>query len=238
MTGQMPEVPALTGIIAKLGADEVKKVVRNGQAQMPSFSKLSDLEVERLITYLRNPAAADRTGPPAGLARREPPVAELTLGNPKRYWTGYNYMNASDGFPAIKPPFWKMTAYDLNSGQLKWQIPVGEIPELVARGIRNTGSIPTRGGPIVTGGGLVFAPSLSNKAIYAYDSETGQTLWSKQLPAAPEGVPSIYEVGGREYLVVAAHDTDAPRGRPGQAAPPDPNRKVVQGYYVFALPAK
>jgi quinoprotein glucose dehydrogenase len=238
MTGQMPEVPALTGIIAKLGADEVKKVVRNGQAQMPSFSKLSDLEVERLMTYLRNPAAADRTGPPAGLARREPPAAELTPGNPKRYWTGYNYMNASDGFPAIKPPFWKMTAYDLNSGQLKWQIPVGEIPELVARGIRNTGSIPTRGGPIVTGGGLVFAPSLSNKTIYAYDSETGQTLWSKQLPAAPEGVPSIYEVAGREYLVVAAHDTDAPRGRPGQPAPPDPNRKVVQGYYVFALPAK
>src|ERR1043166_5268562 len=65
-------------------------------------------------------------------------------GQAKRYWTGYNYMNATDGFPALKPPFWILRAYDLNEGSLKWQIPVGEIPEVVARGIRHTGSIPTR----------------------------------------------------------------------------------------------
>ncbi len=239
LTGQMPEVPGLTGTIAKHGAEEVKKIIRNGQGPMPSFSKLTELELDRLMTYLRNPAAADRAAAPPNLARSEPPPASLTPGNPKRYWTGYNYMNATDGFTALKPPFWKMSAYDLNSGELKWQIPVGEIPELVARGIRNTGSIPTRGGPVVTGGGLVFALALSNKTVYAYDSETGKTLWEKALPAAPEGVPTVYETGGKQYLVVAAHDTDAPRGRPGQPPPPvDPNRKIVQGYYVFALPAK
>ncbi len=89
----------------------------------------------------------------------------------------------------------------------------------------------------MTAGGLVFAPSQSDKTIYAYDSETGRTVWSKQLPAAPEGVPTVYEAGGREYLVVCARDTEEPRMRPGQAPPPpDANRKVVQGYYTFALP--
>ena len=236
LAGQMPEVPPLTGVIGKLGAEQVMKVVRNGQGPMPSFGTLSELEAARLITFLRAPIAAD--GAPA-MPRRSPQVPTLEPGNPKRYWTGYNYMNSSDGVPALKPPFWRLTAYDLNAGQLKWQIPIGEVPELAARGIHNTGSIPTRGGPIVTAGGLVFAPSLSDKTIYAYDSVTGITLWAKQLPAAPEGVPAIYEVAGREYLVVCAHDTDAPRLRPGQTAPPaDPNKKNVQGYYVFALPSK
>jgi quinoprotein glucose dehydrogenase len=146
-------------------------------------------------------------------------------------------MNATDGFPAIKPPFFTLTAYDLNLGTIKWQIPVGEVPKLVARGIRNTGSIATRGGPIVTAGGVIFAPSQSDKKIWAYDKETGQALWSKELPAAPEGVPSVYELYGREYLVVCARDTSSPPPRPGQPTPPaDPNKPVVQGYYVFALP--
>ena len=233
LTGQMPEVPPVAGIVSKLGAEQVKKVVRNGQGQMPAFRKLSELELERLVTFLVAPDAAERMGPP--MARRAPAVPALTPGNPKRYWTGYNYMNASDGFPALKPPFWVLTAYDLNAGKLKWQIPIGEVPELVARGIRNTGSIPTRGGPVVTAGGLIFAPSQSDRTIYAYDSETGKTLWARQIAGAPDGVPAVYEVAGKQYLVMCAHDPDAPRPRPGQTPPPDPNKKVVQGYYVFTL---
>ena len=242
LTGQMPEVPALTGIVSKLGADQVKKVLHDGQGQMPSFARLSELEIDRLITFLRDPKAADRTGAPplpVASARSVPaaPRPPLTPGNPKRYWTGYNYMNTADGFPAIKPPFWALSAYDLNEGKLAWQIPIGEVPNLVARGIRNTGSIPSRGGPVVTGGGLIFVPSQSDKSLYAYDSETGKTLWSGKVLAEPGGVPAVYEVAGKEYVVIAARDADAPRVRPGQSAPPaDPKKKVVQGYYVFTLP--
>jgi quinoprotein glucose dehydrogenase len=196
--------------------------------------------VNRLITYLRNPNAADGRGAPSApvvaAAPSGPGPARLTPGNPKRYWTGYNYTNASDGFPAIKPPFWVMTAYDLNEGKLKWQIPVGEVPELAARGIHNTGSVPSRGGPVVTAGGLIFAPSQSDRKLYAYDAETGKTLWSKQIPGAPGGVAAVYEVGGKEYIAIAARDPDAPRAAPGQTVLNDLNKKTVQGYYVFALP--
>jgi quinoprotein glucose dehydrogenase len=128
-----------------------------------------------------------------------------------------------------------MTAYDLNKGEIQWQIPVGEVPELVARGIRNTGSIATRGGPVVTAGGLIFEPSQSDKKLWAYDKDTGKTLWSQALPAAPEGVPSTYEVNGKQYVVVAARDTTEARPRPGETVVIDPNKKVVQGYYVFTL---
>src|SRR5204862_4371849 len=174
LRGDVPEVPPLLGVVGKFGVDQVKKVIRSGPGRMPQFDKLSDLELDRLITFLRTPAAAANGPNEAGSnrARRDPPPATLAPGNPKRYWTGYNYMNSADGIPAIKPPFWILTAYDLNEGKLNWQIPIGEIPELVARGIRNTGSIPTRGGPVVTAGGLVFAPSQSNKTLYAYDAET------------------------------------------------------------------
>ena len=145
-------------------------------------------------------------------------------------------MNSTDGIPAIKPPFWVLSGYDLNEGKLMWQVPIGEVPQLVARGIRNTGSVAARGGPVVTAGGLIFAPSQSDKSLYAYDSETGKTLWSKQIAAAPGGVPAVYEVRGKEYVVIAARDPDAPPARPGQPPQPkDPVGKTVQGYYVFTL---
>jgi len=89
----------------------------------------------------------------------------------------------------------------------------------------------------VTASGLIITPSQSDRKIYVYDKETGQTLWWKQFPGAPEGVRTVYEVDGREYLVVCARDMSGPRLRPGQPAPPpDPDKKAVQGYYAFALP--
>ena len=57
-----------------------------------------------------------------------------------RYWTGYGYMNSSDGLPANKPPWSTITAYDLNKGTIKWQIPWGSVTELAAKGIKDTGS--------------------------------------------------------------------------------------------------
>jgi len=59
----MPEVPALIGIISKRGADQVCKLVHNGQGQMPSFARLSELEIDRLLTFLRDPAAAESKSP-------------------------------------------------------------------------------------------------------------------------------------------------------------------------------
>ena len=109
-----------------------------------------------------------------------------------------------------------MTAYDLNEGKIKWQIPVGEVPELVARGIRTTGSIPTRGGPIVTAGGLVFIGATNyDRKFRAFDKSTGELLWEAALPFAGNATPITYEVNGRQFLVIAAgggKDAGSPSG--------------------------
>ncbi len=64
-----------------------------------------------------------------------------------RYKSGFGFMVTNSGLSAIKPPWTTFTAYDLNTGTIKWQIPLGEVPELAEKGITNTGSHFPKVGP-------------------------------------------------------------------------------------------
>jgi quinoprotein glucose dehydrogenase len=83
----------------------------------------------------------------------------------------------------ISPPWSTLTAYDLNKGTIKWQVPFGNAPELAAEGIGGTGNLWPRNGVVVTGGGLIFAASRSEGNLRAYDEDTGKVLWETQMPA-------------------------------------------------------
>jgi quinoprotein glucose dehydrogenase len=133
----------------------------------------------------------------------------------------------SSGVPPIKPPWSSLTAYDLNQGTIEWEIPLGEVPELAAKGITGTGFPFPKTGPVVTAGGLIFTATRDH-FVRAYDEETGKVLWEKRLDTALQGIPSVYEAGGREYLVVCA-------------AAPEVSDAAAQGhihgaYVAFALP--
>jgi quinoprotein glucose dehydrogenase len=96
-----------------------------------------------------------------------------------------------------------MTAYDLNTGDVKWRIPTGSVnapPELNIPA--NTGSHFPRSGPLVTSGGLVFFATGSDRRFRAYDRDSGKEVWSRELPATSEGMPATYQVNGRQYIVV------------------------------------
>ena len=139
---------------------------------------------------------------------------------------------------ATKPPYSTLTAYDLNTGTIKWQIPVGDDPQTIAAGgPTNTGSPMLRNGIMPTKAGLIFMAGNDGK-LRAYDEDTGKVVWTGTLPGPSRGVPAIYEAKGRQYIVVAANPSGSGRGGAaaggGQAAPA--NTTSPRGYIAFALP--
>jgi quinoprotein glucose dehydrogenase len=152
-----------------------------------------------------------------------------------RYATGYNVMST-----ATKPPYTTLTAYDLNTGEIKWQVPNGDDPQtLRAGGPPNTGGVGARNGIVVVKGGVVFHAGGDGK-FRAYDEDTGQVLWTGTFTGSTSGVPAGFEAKGRQYVVLM---TSAGRGGGGGGArgaapapPADPS--TPQGAIAFALPAK
>jgi quinoprotein glucose dehydrogenase len=166
---------------------------------------------------------------PAMLRLAKDPEADKALAASagERYYTGFGFMIASDGLSPIAPPWTSLTAYDLNQGTIKWKIPLGEVPELAARGFKNTGSHFPKVGPVVTAGGLIFTGTRDRK-VRALDAANGKILWEHELESALEGMPAVYEAGGREYIVFCAS---------AQAGlTPATQGKIHGAYVAFALP--
>ena len=151
-------------------------------------------------------------------------------GDVRPYRAPIEFLLQSNSLSAIGPPWSTITAYDMNTGAMIWQVPDGDVMTLAAKGITGTGSHFPRGGPAVTAGGLLFVPTSSDRKLRARDEATGKVLWEADLPAASEGVPTVYEAGGREFVAI-------PVGGIGEFAtklglpPAGPNQ-----YMAFALP--
>jgi quinoprotein glucose dehydrogenase len=149
-----------------------------------------------------------------------------------RYYTGFDARRE-----IIRPPWSSLTAYDLNRGTIKWQIPLGEEPRAVAEGIRNTGMMQDQRSVLVTPTGLLFSAT-SDGFIRALDADNGKVLWSAQLPAASYGIPAMYEVAGRTYIVVAAAASRNGFGIPPLLKLTDGGSGQPRAYVAFALPVK
>jgi quinoprotein glucose dehydrogenase len=108
-----------------------------------------------------------------------------------------------EGYPGVQPPWGTLTAMDLNHGEIAWQVPLGEHPELTQRGVPPTGTR-NLGGSIATAGGLVFIASTVDRMFRAFDQADGALLWQHELPFAGHAAPCTYLVGGRQYVVIAA----------------------------------
>jgi glucose dehydrogenase len=126
----------------------------------------------------------------------------------------------------INPPYTTLTAYDLNSGTIRWQIGLGDDLRLVRHGVTATGTAASiKGGIIPTATGLLFVTAADRK-VHVYDSISGKQLWELQLGGSTTGSPSMYELGGRQYLLVTASggrggvgaDLPAPAGPTGIVA--------------------
>jgi quinoprotein glucose dehydrogenase len=161
------------------------------------------------------------------LAKDPEADAALPASTGDRYYSGFGFMIASDGLSPIAPPWSSLTAYDMNQGTIKWKIPLGDVPELAAKGFKGTGSHYPKVGPVVTAGGLIFTGTRDRK-VRALDVENGKVLWEHELDAALEGMPAVYEAGGRQFVVFCAA---------AQAGLTKATQTKIRGTYVaFALP--
>jgi quinoprotein glucose dehydrogenase len=124
-------------------------------------------------------------------------------GGPPYAFVGFRRWLDREGYPAIAPPWGTLNAVDLNTGEIKWKVPLGEYPELTARGLPPTGT-ENYGGPVVTAGGLIFIGATADETIRAFDKDTGRILWQAKLPFGGNATPSTYMVNGRQYVVISA----------------------------------
>ena len=129
----------------------------------------------------------------------------------------------------VKPPNMTITAYDLNKGTIKWRVPLGDDLRLIPKGITGTGTaLDLKLGVIPTAAGLLFVAGGDDR-LHVYDADNGKQLWEFSLGAASRGIPAMYEVNGRQYLLMTASGAGVDKN-------PTPNQP--KGYVAFALPAK
>jgi len=186
-----------------------------------------DPERQLVITTVRRLAMVvqlHRRGDPTELLEERRPSQQLfpQVGTP--YSVTREPFVAPSGTPCSPPPWGLLVAVDFTNSSMRWQRPLGTVPWLSQYpGHAEWGSL-LLGGPLVTGGGLVFIAGAQDDRFRAFDVETGALLWETQLPAGGQAAPMTYTFARRQYIVIHAG------GRDGIGSPGD-------WIVAYALPA-
>ena len=136
------------------------------------------------------------------------PTAGLPIG-PPGYIDGTDYgleqgpLFSPFMMPCTAPPWAKLVAVDMAEGEILWEAPLGLVDKLSPIPVPLRWGTPYAGGPIATGGGLVFIGATADERFRAYDTETGELLWEFEGPTSANATPMTYMAGGKQYVVVA-----------------------------------
>lgn len=227
LLGAPSNYPGLIGVRLRLTDAQILSTIHDGKGRMPAFPKLTEGAEAKLLRFL-----GERELPQPELAlisgtssKQEVGSALAPEGGESRYrFTGYRKFSDQDGYPAVVPPWGTLSAIDLNTGKYLWRVPLGNYPELAAKGMADTGT-ENYGGPVVTAGGILFiGATIYDHTFRAFDTRTGKLLWSADLPYAGNATPATYMVDGKQYVVIATSNARNPKAPQGAA------------YVAFALP--
>ena len=208
--------PPLLGIGDRKTRAEIELITRQGGGRMPGYAVMPDGKRKAILDYVLNYKAPSASRPePGAVVDKQPPAYAFG---------GFRRWLDDEGYPAIKPPWGTLNAVDLNTGEIKWKVILGEYPELTARGIPPTGT-ENYGGPLVTASGLIFIGATADETFRVFDKENGNTLFQAKLPFSGNATPSTYVVNGRQYVVISAGGGKSGRTKGGSLV-------------AFALPAE
>jgi len=239
----------------RMSYDDFKTLLTVGRGQMPGMVHIDEQSASAIFRYIGgNPAARfgfgsrrnQSTTMPEGPVvasggapvkpdeRPKPPMSDYPFGTshpPNRYTTDYG-----TAWPNLLGPPWAwVIAYDLNSGTIKWKQPLGEDADASKKGDKTTGAVngSQRKGIVVTSTGILFCTGKGGK-LYAYDADDGNLLWQTTLSHESNAQPMMYELNGKQYLVVNATNFFT---KDSFDHSKDPGA-LPRGYVVYALPDK
>lgn len=182
--------PPLHGLSQRMNGAEVSALLATGRNAMPPVDEtVSEEDISALLDYV---FLRDGDQEPAP-----------SVGPPRYTHNGYPKLLDDEGYPGSRPPWGTLNRIDLASGKIDWQVPLGVYPDLAFLGEDDTGT-ENFGGPTVTAGGVVFCAGTPDNLIRAFDADTGAILWEHELPFGGYAPPSIFDVDGKSYVVIAA----------------------------------
>ena len=190
--------PSLLDVGTRKPREQLFAITKQGAGRMPAFDSLSDAQRNAILDYVLS-------GSQLSASRREDGDLAAASANktPEYAFSGFRRWSDAEGYPAIKPPWGTLNAVNLNTGEIKWKVPLGEYPKLKARGISPTGT-ENYGGPLVTAGGLIFIGATADETFRVFDKQTGVILWQAALPFSGNATPSTYMINGRQFVVISA----------------------------------
>jgi quinoprotein glucose dehydrogenase len=213
--------PSLQGTIIFPG--NIGGVAWGGAAYNPSAGLLV-VTTNRLATVVKLIRRSQWTGLVQGGAEGNVNVPEVATMEGSPYVMVRQYLLSPTGIPCNPPPWGTLDAIDLATGTVRWQVPLGIYPPASSDPRAARWGSPSLGGPMVTGGGLVFIGGTLDRFLRAFDIATGKQLWLGKLPLPAQSTPMTYSSRGKQFVVIAAGG-DAKAGTP------------VGGYLIaFTLP--
>jgi quinoprotein glucose dehydrogenase len=186
--------PSLIGVDKKLNEESFISFINNGRRMMPAFHHLPQEEKEAIASYVLNLDKEQKKHYVQHLSAKE------EFRNLPYSISGYIKFLSKDGLPAIAPPWGSLTAIDLNTGKFLWKDTLGQDARF--KNVKNTGT-ENYGGSAITKSGLLFIAATSDGMFRAFNRNNGKLLWQVKLPNAGFATPSVYEVNGKEYVVIA-----------------------------------
>jgi glucose dehydrogenase/sugar phosphate isomerase/epimerase len=188
--------PPLRGLRHRLQDADILNLLATGRNLMPPAPPMTDSEKKALLDFL---FLRDRGVAPEASKRAK----SVRAAAPAYTHNGYPKLLDQENYPGNRPPWGTLNCVDLNTGRLRWKVPLGEYPELTRQGIPKTGT-ENFGGASVTAGGLVFCSGTRDNRIRAFNTTTGAELWSHELPRHGTAPPATYLAKGRQFIVIPA----------------------------------